>query len=305
MIKQIIDSSVADISDAKILLVDDDRLNTAILRKSLALFDNVYSVYSGQDAIEFCHKNLPDLVLLDVMMPGLDGHITCQMLRTINGMANCPIIFSTSLSGIEDEMKCWEAGGNDFISKPVSPLTLLMRVQAHIRLKLQCDEHKSLAIFDSLTGLRNRHFFDDYYQQQVHLSQRNKTDLSLLVMDIDYFENYKNYYGHAQGDSCLILMAKTISQLLHRPTDVVVRYSGEKFVVLLPNTDIQGAKFIANEMINHFEKAGLPNSQSPQGIVTIRTGLASFAASQDGDDIFTLANQRLSPVKSVYQNACA
>jgi diguanylate cyclase (GGDEF)-like protein len=305
MIKQIIDLSVADISNATIFLVDDDRLTTAILRKALALFNNVYSVYSGQEAIEFCHETLPDLVLLDVMMPGLDGHITCQMLRTIDGMENCPIIFSTSLSGIENEIKCWEAGGNDFISKPVSPFTLLMRVQSHIRLKLQSDEQKSIAIFDRLTGLRNRYFFDDYYQQQVHLSQRDRTDLSLLVMDIDYFENYKDYYGYAQGDLCLILMAKTLSETLHRPTDVIVRYDGEKFVVLLPNTDIQGARFIANEMINQFEKKGLPNSQSPQGIVTLRTGLASFATSQDGDDIFTLANQRLSSVKSVCQNACA
>ena len=85
-----------------------------------------------------------------------------------------------------------------------------------------------MAIFDSLTGLRNRRFFDDYYQQQVHLSLRNKTDLSLLVMDIDYFENYKDYYGYAQGDLCLILMAKTVSELLHRPTDVVVRYDERK-----------------------------------------------------------------------------
>ncbi|WP_293748063.1 diguanylate cyclase [uncultured Paraglaciecola sp.] len=305
MIKQIIDSSMADISNAKILLVDDDPLNTAILSKSLELFDNVYSVHSGQDAIEFCHKILPDLVLLDVVMPHLDGHITCQILRTIDGMENCPIIFSTSLSGIEDEIKCWEAGGNDFVSKPVSPLTLLMRVQSHIRLKLQCDEHKSMAIFDSLTGLRNRHFFDGYYQQQIHLSLRNKTDLSLLVIDIDYFENYKEYYGHAKGDSCLILMAKMISELLHRPTDVVVRYNGEKFVIILPNTDIQGARFIANEMINQFAKEGLPNSQSPQGIITVRTGLASFATSKDGEDILTLANQRLSSVKSACQSACA
>ena len=305
MVKQIIDSSVADISNAKILLVDDDRLNTAILRKSLELFDNVYSVYSGQDAIEFCQKNLPDIVLLDVMMPGLDGYVTCQMLRTIDGMENCPIIFSTSLTSIEDEIKCWEAGGNDFISKPVSPLTLLMRVQAHIRLKLQCDEQKSIAIFDSLTGLRNKYFFEGYYQQQVHLSLRNKTDLSLLVLDIDYFENYKNYYGHRQADLCLILMAKTVSDLLHRPTDIVVRYEGEKFVVVLPSTDIQGARFIANEIINQFKKQAIPNSQSPQGIVTLRTGLASFATTEEGEDIFTLADQRLSCVKSAGNSACA
>jgi DNA-binding response OmpR family regulator len=92
-------------------------------------------VHSGNDAIEFCHKIRPDLILLEVMMPVLDGHVTCKILRTLQGMENCPIIFSTPHFETEDNIKCSEAGGTDFISKPISPATLLECVQNHIRKK--------------------------------------------------------------------------------------------------------------------------------------------------------------------------
>jgi len=232
------------------------------------------------------------------MMPGLDGHTTCKILRTLEGMEDCPIIFSTSLTGIEDELKCWEAGGTDFVSKPVSAHILLMRVQSHIRLKLQCNELKSLAIYDSLTGLRNRRFFNDYYKQQVHVSQRNNTDLSIVVVDIDYFEQCNDFYGITQGDRCLKLLSKTVSELLHYPTDAVIRYDEAKLVVVLPITDINGAKYIANEIICQFEKKAIPNTQSPRGIVTISAGLASFATTAHGEDIFTSAEQRLYSIKN-------
>jgi PleD family two-component response regulator len=176
MINQISDSSVTDISSAIILLVDDDRLNSAILSKSLEQFHNVHAVHSGEEAIGFCQQTLPDLIILDVMMPDLDGHVTCKILRTLEGMQECSIIFSTSLTGIEDEIKCWEAGGTDFVTKPVSPLSLLKRVQAHIRLKLQSDELKPLAIFDNLTGLRNRRRFDDYNLHEINSNYRNEAD---------------------------------------------------------------------------------------------------------------------------------
>ncbi|MEP1444900.1 MAG: diguanylate cyclase [Paraglaciecola sp.] len=293
MVKQIIDHSVKDISSAVILLVDDDRLNTAILSKAFEQFKNVFSAHSGEEAIEFCQKNLPDLILLDVMMPGLDGYTTCKILRSLEGMEDCPIIFSTSLSGIEDELKCWEAGGTDFVSKPVSPKTLLKRVEVHIQLKLESNKLKHLAIYDKLTGLRNRRFFDDYYKQQLHICQRSNTDLSLVIVDIDHFEDFIGIHGQPEGDSCIKLLATTICELLHYPTDAAIRYDEHKLVVVLPNTNLRGAKFIANEIINKYEKHAIPHPQSARGIVTVSTGLASFATTADEVDIFNLAEQRL------------
>lgn len=305
MVEQIIDSSIQDISSARILLVDDDQLNTAILRNAFDNFNNVYSAHSGEEAIEFCQKALPDLILLDVMMPGLDGYTTCKILRTIEGMDDCPIVFSTALTGMEEELKCWEAGGTDFVSKPVSPTTLLKHVQAHIRLKLQCNELRSLAIYDSRTGLRNRRYFDDYYNQQMHVSRRDNTDLSIVVVDIDYFESYRDCYGQAEGDLCLKRLAKTVSGQLNYPTDAAIRYDEEKIVMILPNTDIKGAKHVANEIICQFEKLEIPNSQAPQGIVKISAGLASYATTEEGEDIFTSADRRLNSIKNANRSLSA
>lgn len=300
-----IDLSTADIASANILLVDDDQLNTDILSQSLKQFDNVYSVNSGALAIEFCKNTPPDLVLLDVMMPEMDGHATCRELRRIDGMQDCPIIFSTSLSGVQDEINCWEAGGTDFISKPVAPRSLIKRIQSHIRLKLQSDAQKALAIFDSLTGLRNRRFFDDYYEQQISLSHRTKTDLSLVAIDLDYFKQYNDCYGHVQGDFCLKIVAKILSDKLNRPTDIAVRYGGEEFALILPNTDIQGARFIAQKIIAQFEKQAIPHENSPLGIVTVSAGVASLSTIGDGDDLFTVADRSLYLVKQAGRNACA
>ncbi|MBU3004463.1 GGDEF domain-containing response regulator [Paraglaciecola arctica] len=297
MVKQIVDSCCKDISSATILLVDDDRMNTATLSTAFEQFDKVYSAHSGEEAIEFCQKNLPDLIILDVVMPGLDGHTTCKILRTIDGMEDCPIIFSTSSTGVQDELKCWEAGGTDFVCKPVSTDTLLMRVENHIRRRLESNELKFLAIYDRLTGLRNRRFFNDYYKQQLHVSQRSNSDFSLVVSEIDYFEQYRETHGNTKADLCMKFLAKTVSELLHYPTDAAVRYDNNKLVVVLPNTDIRGAQYIANEIINQFEKHAIANPESPRDIVTVSVGVSSFATTVDGEDVFALAEQRLYSLK--------
>tara|TARA_R110002167_G_scaffold117381_2_gene293314 strand:+ start:195 stop:728 length:534 start_codon:yes stop_codon:yes gene_type:complete len=177
MIKQIINPSVKDKSTTIILLVDEDRRSTAILSNSLEQLYKVHVVHSGEEAIEFCQQRLPDLIFLDVMMPNLDGYVTCKILRTLEGMQYCPIIFSTSLTGIEDEIKCWEAGGTDFLAKPVSPVTLLMRVQAHIRLKSQSDASKFSAILDGISGLRKRRHFDNCNLHEVNSNCNNDAEL--------------------------------------------------------------------------------------------------------------------------------
>lgn len=300
-----IDFSTSDITNAKILLVDDDNLNTEVLAQSLNQFKNVHAVSSGIAAIEFCKQTPPDLVLLDVMMPELDGHETCRILRTLSGMQDCPIIFSTSLGGVQDEINCWESGGTDYVSKPVSPLSLIKRVQSHIRLKLQSDAQKALAVFDSLTGLRNRRFFDDYYAQQINLSRRTKSDLSIVVIDIDYFKHYNDFYGHVQGDFCLQLVAKILSDKLNRPTDIAVRYGGEEFALILPSTDIEGARFVTNQIIAQFEQQAIPHEKSPLGKVTVSAGVASLSTIEQGEDLFSVADKRMYSIKNSGRNAWA
>ena len=293
-----------EVTKAKILLVDDEKINTMVLADALKDFELVYQVQSGAEAIKFCKKTPPDLVILDVKMPNMNGHITCKMLKNLPHMQNCPIIFSTSLSSVEDELACWDAGGADFVSKPVTPRTLLKRIWSHIELKLRHDIHQELAFFDGLTGLKNRRFFDDFYQQQIALAKRIDEDLSVIIIDIDFFKQYNDKYGHAQGDTCLRFVAQTIEKQLHRPTDTAARYGGEEFVVVLPNTDLPGAQFVANKIIKQIENEGLVHMGSTFKIVTASAGVASLKTNGDNTDVFLVADKHLYQAKSTGRNVC-
>lgn len=297
--------STEDITKANILLVDDDKINTAILARSLAMFKNTSQVHSGLDAIEFCKKTPPDLVILDVLMPVMDGYATCKMLKSLPHMENCPIIFSTSLGNTSDEIACWEAGGSDFVSKPVSPQTLLKRIWSHLTLKLKYDEQQELAYFDSLTGLGNKRHYTNFYSEQLALASRTKKDLSIVMLDVDYFKKYNDAYGHQQGDQCLINISNTIKSQLHRPTDVGMRYGGEEFAIILPDTDIKGARFVANNIIAEIMNLRLPHKDSPYNVVTISAGVSSLNTISDNEDLFLMADKQLYEAKKVGRNVCA
>lgn len=295
----------SEVEKAVILLVDDEEVNTAILRNALTDFGRTYEVHSGDEAISFCKKHPPDLVILDVQMPELDGLTTCKLLKTMPEMANCPIIFSTSLETVEDELRCWEAGGADFIPKPVVSLTLIKRIHSHVLLKLKSDMRDNLAFYDNLTDLRNRRYFDDIYTQQINLAKRNSNDLAMLVIDIDYFKHYNDFYGHQQGDKCLTQVAEIISAELHRPTDIAIRYSGGKFVVMLPDTNTKGAKRVGEGIVAKIFEANLAHVKSPFDVVTISLGVSSLNTCGEDENLFKLADTKLCSAKDNGRNACA
>lgn len=299
------DLSSQDVVKAKILLVDDEKMNTAILAKSLAMFPDIHQVHSGLEAIEFCKKSPPDLIILDIVMPGMTGYETCKALKKLPSMLNCPIIFSTSLTSIDDELACWEAGGADFINKPVIPLTLIKRIWSHIQVKLKYDEQQKLSYFDSLTGLGNRRHFDAFYVEQLALASRAKTDTAVVMLDVDYFKVFNDNYGHIEGDQCLKEVAKTIQAQLHRPTDSAMRYGGEEFVLVLPNTDIKGAQFIANNIITKIKELNIENTGSPYGVVTVSAGIASLGTLKKDEDLLSISDKQLYLAKESGRNMCA
>jgi len=299
------DLTLQEVSNAKILLVDDEKMNTAILAKSLYMFPNISRVHSGPEAIEFCKNSPPDLVILDIVMPNLNGLETCKIIKKLPLMQNCPVIFSTSLQSIEDELACWEAGGSDFINKPVTPMTLLKRIMSHIQLKLKYDQQQKLAYFDSLTKLGNKRYYDDFYKEQMLLASRSKTDLSLVVLDVDYFKAYNDNYGHKQGDKCLISIAGIIKSELNRPTDSAMRYGGEEFALILPNTDIKGAQFVARKIISNIKNEKIQHSGSPYNVVTISAGVSSLKTINKGFDLFDASDKQLYLAKESGRNMCA
>ena len=290
-------SAYPEVKNATILVVDNDKLCTSILSNALQGFGKVFEVQSGKEAILFCEKQTPDLVILDVEMPELNGWQTCEILRQMPTMKLSPIIFSSAKSSIEDELKCWDMGGSDFIIKPVNARTLIKRIYAHIMLKLKTEELEKFAFMDGLTELYNRRFFNNYYTQQLELAKRNKTDISLLVINIDFFKRYNDCYGLKQGDACLKSVATIISNLLRRPTDIAVRYGGEAFVAILPDTGLYGSKKIASDISKAVQQAKLPHSQSSHQIVTVSTGVASLFTTEDHVDLFNLADNRMHEAK--------
>jgi diguanylate cyclase (GGDEF)-like protein len=282
-----------DIFGAHILLVDDDQMHNEILENSLSEFERISMCNNGSDAIEFCRKQQPDLVVLDVLMPGLDGHEACKVIKTLPNMESCPIIFSTFLNTIEDEVSCWEAGGSDFVGKPVIPLTLKRRIFAHLQVKLRADQDRALSNQDPLTGLFNRRFFDDYYARQYSLAKRMGSDLSVIVFDIDYFKQFNDTYGHAEGDKCLKQVANSIGKFANRPTDAAVRFGGEEFVLVLPNTNLAGAKHLVAGIFKDIDALNIEHSSSELGRVSVSAGIATLANYAQETDLFIEADKNL------------
>ena len=168
--------------------------------------------------------------------------------------------------------ECWEAGAVDFIKKPINTETLFRRVRAHITLKLQHDLLNQKVFLDDLTKVFNRRYFDAHFSKMERSALREKVDYALLLIDIDYFKQYNDLYGHVQGDTVLNLVAQTITNSLQRPTDFVARYGGEEFVVVLPHTSTEGAICVADKIKKNIIDLKILHEYSEYGFVTISIG---------------------------------
>ncbi|WP_394224392.1 diguanylate cyclase [Alteromonas gracilis] len=262
------------LADCKVLIVDDQASSRLVLETLLEDTVACNSVCSGMEAIEYCKHQTPDLILMDVSMPELDGHQTTALLRKKTSCAHIPVIFVTSSSTDEEESKCWESGCVDFVEKPVNACTLRNRVKSHINHKLRNDLLEKLIYIDKLTGAYNRHYLDDYLPRLIKDGLRNVAPLSLVIFDVDHFKLFNDMYGHLDGDSCLWKVSKTINDALLRPMDKLVRIGGEEFLVILPSTDIEGAKSVTKRLLETVFDLNIPHADSEYERVTLSAGLA-------------------------------
>jgi diguanylate cyclase (GGDEF)-like protein len=252
-------------------------VNIRVMHLALAAEHDVFMATSGEQALGFCAKTPPDIVLLDVEMPGLNGLEVCRRLKQDQDTQSIPIIFVTSHQGQEEETACWEAGGVDFVSKPVNPLTLRKRVNSHLTLKFQADLLREMAFIDGLTGVANRRFFDERLGLEWRRGKRSGSSLALILADVDHFKKYNDHYGHLAGDDCLRMVATALKQVLKRPADLAARYGGEEFVCLLPDTDLDGAITLAGEMAAAVRALGIEHVGSKTApIVTVSLGVAAI-----------------------------
>lgn len=265
----------------KLLIVDDQPINVQVLHSVFAADFQVFMATSGLKALEACAKQLPDLVLLDVMMPEMDGYEVCRRLKADVLTAGIPVIFVTAHTDDESEALGLDAGAVDFISKPINVKIVRARVRTHITLKLQTDLLRSMAFIDGLTGARNRRYFDEQLAIEVARAQRNKQSLSLILMDVDFFKRFNDHYGHQAGDDCLRQLVKTFQTSLKRPADMVARYGGEEFVCLLPDTNAQGAMIVAEGLRLAVMGCEIPHAQSTaHTCVTVSLGVATLLVEQ-------------------------
>lgn len=290
-----------------ILVVDDMPSNIEILAGLLRDKYKVKAARNGRKALDIARsENPPDLILLDVVMPEMDGYQVCRLLKSEPDTAAIPIIFVTSLSDEQDEEKGLRMGAVDYITKPFRTAIVLARVENHLHLKRYQDLLKRQSTLDGLTGLPNRRAFDELLNQEWRRGARLKSLLSLIMLDVDHFKQFNDNYGHLAGDDCLRAVSKGLASV-GRSMDFVGRYGGEEFGYILPHTDHEGAIRVAERLREAVARLGITHEHStaaPQ--VTVSMGVATVLPDTEHvpEDLIDAADRMLYRAKEDGRN-CA
>ncbi len=261
-----------------VLIVDDTPTNIQILAEILATDYRVRVAVGGKAALEVVERQgVPDLILLDVMMPGMDGYEVCRFLKENPKTSKVPVIFVTAMNEAADEERGLRVGAVDYITKPFHLPIVKARLQNHIKLKLMTDMLETMAWLDGLTGIPNRRRFDQALEIEWKRAIRSGTALSVIMADVDYFKNYNDQYGHGAGDVCLKRVASALAAAVTRPADLVARYGGEEFILLAPETSVEGARALAEQLRSGIENLAIPHELSEVApCVTVSVGYASM-----------------------------
>lgn len=261
------------IDDCNILIVDDQESSRLVLKTLLQDIAHCDAVGSGHEAILFCREHTPDLIIMDVMMPDLDGHETSRLLQESERYCP-PIMFVTSSNSDEEQAKCWDSGCVDFVTKPISACTLTNRVRSQLVNKLKSEVLESLIYIDRLTNTYNRHYLDDYLPKLFKDASRNHSPLSVIMVDIDHFKQFNDTYGHLEGDECLKAVCQSMNECLLRPFDKLIRMGGEEFLVILPKTDERGAAIVAQRILDGVFNLNIEHQHSQYKRVTVSAGIS-------------------------------
>lgn len=294
----------------KILVVDDSKTIRMLVAECLkSLGHQVAYAENGADCLQHVADYAVDLILMDVEMPSINGIEATKAIREIKKDDWFPIIFLTTHSDDDSFADGILAGGDAYLLKPLNPLRLQLTVIAMERIYLMRQklfntqkalrqanlELERLSLFDQLTGLANRRNFDSCLERQFAWSRRSKSPLSVVVGDVDYFKAFNDLYGHPAGDECLSRVARAIAGQVRRPTDLACRYGGEEFTVILPETDLQGARTVAELIRQAVFAQNIPHAgSSVADRVSMSLGLATYNGQYpSGPDITKAADGAL------------
>lgn len=281
----------------RVLLVDDQLIIVEAVRRMLAEQEDIefHFTTDAREAISCANELQPTVILQDLVMPEVDGFELIRRFRNEEMLAHVPIIVLSAREDPKLKAHGFAVGANDYLVKLPDKLELLARVRhhsnAHIH-RLQRDqafrflresqqklaaanvELQKLAALDPLTGIANRRRFDETLVLEWQRGQRDKTPLSLLMVDVDHFKHYNDTYGHPAGDLALKKVAAVLTENLKRPADLVTRYGGEEFAIILPETDSAGAMSVAKDCLRHLENLGIENTKAaPHGLLTMSIGV--------------------------------
>ncbi|MCQ8103008.1 diguanylate cyclase [Methylomonas sp. SURF-2] len=303
----------------KILVVDDSKSIRMLVAECLkSLGHEVAYAENGADCLQFVADNDVDLILMDVEMPHINGVEATKAIREIKKDDWFPIIFLTSHSDDDAFANGILAGGDAYLLKPLNPLRIQLTVIAMERIylmrqKLYAAQQKlqqanleleKLSLFDQLTGLANRRQFDNILSRQFAWAKRAKSPLSVIICDVDYFKIYNDRYGHPAGDACLSQVASCIAAQVKRPIDLACRYGGEEFTVILPETNLQGARAVAEMIRQAVFDRHIPHAGSPiADWVSMSLGVATYNGQYpQGSDITKAADEALYKAKQLGRN---
>jgi two-component system chemotaxis family response regulator WspR len=296
---QLDDLNATDENAAMVLLVDDQAMIGEAVRRGLAHQENIdfHFCADPHQAIAQAILIKPTVILQDLVMPGLDGLTLVREYRANPKTRDIPIIVLSTKEDPLIKSAAFAAGANDYLVKLPDNIELVARIRYHSRsymTLLQRDEaYRALRVSqqqlldtnlvlqrlmnsDGLTGLSNRRHFDEYLELEWRRSIREQTQLSLLMIDVDYFKAYNDAFGHLEGDEALRQVAKAIRANSSRPSDLPARYGGEEFALVLPNTSPGGARLLAEKLRQSIASMNIPHIAPSQGSsLTVSIGLAT------------------------------
>jgi diguanylate cyclase (GGDEF)-like protein len=304
----------------KILIVDDSpTIRTALRQLVERMGHSIIEAENGEEALRLYEKERPGLVLIDVVMPVMDGYESARRMRASTPDEWVPIIFLSSKEADQDLDRAIEAGGDDYLVKPVSFVVLNAKIRALHRIETMRSrllevsrelsvanrELEKLTRQDGLTGIANRRYLDSYLLTEVRRAAREPQPVSMILADVDYFKAFNDYYGHQAGDDCLRQVATALSSAGRRPADLLARYGGEEFAMVLPGTAMEGAVDVAKSVSRVV--AGLAIEHARSGIspnVTLSQGVASLVPGRDTspEELVKLADQALYQAKQQGRN---
>ncbi len=292
---------------ALVLVADDSLVIRKLLRRQLEEHGHdVVEAVDGEDALVQVRAHLPDIVLLDVEMPNLDGHGVLGQMHATPEVADIPVVFLTARASTEDVVEGLRLGAHDYLRKPFEPSELVARVSAAVRVKRLQDQLRErnaeldeISRMDVVTGLPNRRHLLEHLQVETSAARRRGEQFGLLMVDVDHFKKVNDEWGHESGDAVLRIVAARLASAC-REEDVAGRWGGEEFVVVAPASDIDGATALAERVRALVAESPIPVGAS--GSITVTVSVGVVAGIDDVDDLLRRADEALYEAKQTGRN---